>query len=294
VLEQSGLSSLLRCPTCDAQVWEPRTSPGGEWYDNDAHYIGFAVVDWLGWYQGTGLRSLPSDTQTLLDVGCADGRFVYTAARERGIDARGIDFSERLIRLGNERYSGDRLRHLTIEQYLARREPPVDAVTLFEVIEHVEEPLAFLRSSLRAARPGGTVVISTPNRHGFPHPPKGYDEPPHHLTRWSVRALANLATAAGITEFQITVCPADIAIKAWILANLRLGIVARILRRSSRAAAGDRAAELRVLRQSRVRTLIRLKDVVAGIAAKMAAPIFGRHFPGPAMILVGRTPGGHQ
>ncbi len=289
VLDTSGPSRLLQCPSCELQVWEPRTNPGGEWYDEDAHYLGKAVVDWLGWYQQVGLDSLPSGARTLLDIGCADGRFVYAAAH-RGIDARGIDIAERLIVLGNERNGGDRLSHLTLDAYLARPHPTVDVVTLFEVIEHVEEPLEFLRSSLRALRPGGTVVISTPNRHGFPHPPKGYDEPPHHLTRWSTMALLNVARRAGVVDARVTVCPPHIAIKAYLLAQLRFGIVMRMLRRSAKLAAGDRAAELAALRRSRVRSLILAKDVIAGIAARLAAPFIGRWFPGPAMILVGRLP----
>ncbi|WPL14629.1 MULTISPECIES: class I SAM-dependent methyltransferase [Thiorhodovibrio] len=38
-----------------------------------------------------------------------------------------------------------------------------DAVCGIEVIEHVENPWAYVRGLVRLARPGGTVVVSTPN-----------------------------------------------------------------------------------------------------------------------------------
>lgn len=282
-VEKSSTSSLYHCVTCDLQVWEPRRNPGPHWYDENAHYLAKAIVNWLGWYQRYGLSEVPADAQRLLDVGCADGRFVYAAAA-RGIDAVGIDFSERLVRDGNTRHQGHRLVAATLEDYLEQHSESFDVVTLFEVIEHVEDPLSFLGCALSAVREGGTVIVSTPNRDGFPHPPKGYDEPPHHLTRWSLRALGELAKRAGIVGSRIAVCPPEVGIKAFLL-GIRFGIVVRLLRRRAAAKEPGHASH------DDVRALIRAKDLAAGGAARLLTPIVGQWFPGPSMVLVGKRGG---
>ena len=38
-----------------------------------------------------------------------------------------------------------------------------DAAGMFEVIEHLRDPMAVLRAARRAVRPGGVLVLSTPN-----------------------------------------------------------------------------------------------------------------------------------
>ena len=38
-----------------------------------------------------------------------------------------------------------------------------DLVTTFQVLEHVPDPTAFLQEIKRVARPGGTVIVATPN-----------------------------------------------------------------------------------------------------------------------------------
>lgn len=40
----------------------------------------------------------------------------------------------------------------------------VDAAVAIEVIEHLENPYAFVRELARSVRPGGTVIVSTPNQ----------------------------------------------------------------------------------------------------------------------------------
>lgn len=46
---------------------------------------------------------------------------------------------------------------------LPYRDEEVDAAVSIEVIEHVEDQFAFLRELRRIVRPGGTVIVTTPN-----------------------------------------------------------------------------------------------------------------------------------
>jgi SAM-dependent methyltransferase len=65
---------------------------------------------------------------------------------------------------------------------------------MVEVIEHLEEPVAVMENALRLLSPGGSIVLTTPNRSFF-----GYDEPwstdlpPVHLWWFSEDSINAIA-----------------------------------------------------------------------------------------------------
>lgn len=95
----------------------------------------------------------------VLDVGCGVGR-VVGALRERSVDAVGVDVSEANIE--RARSAG-----LPCEFYDGKTLPFADGALAgagaLNVLEHVEDPEGFLRELTRVVRPGGRVLISSPN-----------------------------------------------------------------------------------------------------------------------------------
>ena len=286
-VDTQGVSKLYPCPACAVQVWRPTENPGSVWYDESSHYLSKTIVDWLGWHHSYGLRSIPPGAKTLLDVGTADGRFVYAAAA-RGIDATGIDFSARLVRDGNLRYGGDRLRCETLEEHRRLLATAYDVVTLFDTVEHVEDPLGLLRGVVEVTRSGGTVIVSTLNRDGRPRPPRELDAPPHHLTRWNADALRELGRRAGLERLEVAVCPPAVAIKALLLTKFRLNLVVRLMRR--RAAEAQAPGSLSPSGNGDLHALIRAKDLVAEGIANVVSPFMRGRYPGYSMVLIGRRP----
>lgn len=73
-------------------------------------------------------------------------------------------------------------------------------VTSFHCLEHVPQPVEFVRELLRATAPGGRVFLSTP------YSPMSFEQdwfdvlnhPPHHMTRWNLRAYQKLAELLGL------------------------------------------------------------------------------------------------
>lgn len=88
--------------------------------------------------------------------------------------------------------------------------PPhsLDVATSFAVIEHVENPIAFLRDMQRALKPGGVAYIATPNRREIlmqlapdRYAPFWYRTA--HLWYFDARSLVRAAETAGFTDVRV-------------------------------------------------------------------------------------------
>lgn len=102
----------------------------------------------------------------LLDVGCGDGLFVAELDQQLGLGERGwklsgVDYSAELVRRAQARpYE---FQQCNLEEGLPFDDDTFDVVTAGELIEHLYNPDAFLAEVRRVLRPGGHVVLSTPN-----------------------------------------------------------------------------------------------------------------------------------
>jgi len=101
-----------------------------------------------------------------LDVGCGGGLVSLPLAR-LGANVLGVDAAPEAIGAARAQAAaagvGARFRCATVED-LAAEGAQFDLVTALDVIEHVQDPQAFLATCARLVRPGGRLVISTINR----------------------------------------------------------------------------------------------------------------------------------
>jgi 2-polyprenyl-3-methyl-5-hydroxy-6-metoxy-1,4-benzoquinol methylase len=132
----------------------------------------------------------------IVEVGCGLGYLTYAISRA-GHDIRGIDISEVAVRDARRRF-GDLYELGDVREIASQRAGRYDAVLMTELIEHVPEVELLLEAALRIVRPGGAVVVTTPNRTASPaHVLWDTDAPPVHLWWFSEASMRTLAARLG-------------------------------------------------------------------------------------------------
>lgn len=130
----------------------------------------------------------------VLEVGCGEG---YGAAllAARAAQVTGIDYDARTVAHAAATYSSARFLRGNLAA-LSVRSACVDVVATLQVIEHVWDHGEFLGECLRVLRPGGLLIVTTPNRLTFS---PGLDAPvnPFHTKEFSAAELTALITGHG-------------------------------------------------------------------------------------------------
>jgi SAM-dependent methyltransferase len=282
---------MFLCPACDLVYSHPMRAAGAEWYEHAYAVRHLAVDDRIRTYFRRAVARIPPGAR-VLDVGCGEGVFV-NFARGLGRDAYGVDRSRKSIEAGRARYG---LTTLAVGE-ASESSGVFDAATLFEVIEHVSDPRQYLVDVSSRVRSGGLLVISTPNRDRWPV--KDFvDFPPHHPTRWSLRALRELGERAGLVEVRVSTTGRAESV------NLLLGYFARYalyrllgLDRPFRGMARQHdpqpATPQRIIWRVLARwgsTLRRLRDAVLWVPSVVLAPLLLPAVHGYTLMLFGRKP----
>jgi SAM-dependent methyltransferase len=149
------------------------------------------------------VRPLVRPGDRVLEAGSGSGRFVNHLALEAGVHAVGLDYN----------LEANYLSHTTADALalasgfacgqlgqMPFSDETFDLVFSDSVIEHLEDPAAAVRDMARVTRPGGWVVVTTPNRLR----PDGWDlyklryRPPYRQRSFYPWQLASLYRAAGV------------------------------------------------------------------------------------------------
>lgn len=147
----------------------------------------------------------------VLDVGCGYGYF-RKALGDRGFLHEGLEVSAFGRRYAEQTYGFD-THDGTLEQHVGEWAGRFDFITGFDLIEHVPDPVAFLRAVVACLAPGGCVGIKTPN---LDCPEAEVFGPWYHsLKREHLILLtpASLTTAAGLAGLELL----DVATESHLL-----------------------------------------------------------------------------
>mgnify|MGYP001589952449 CR=1 FL=1 len=126
------------------------------------------------------LNTVIPDEARILDAACGTGYGSDILKRIPSAQITGIDIDAEAVCYAAGKYGDGRatFRVSNVVEMTDFGNELFDAVVSFETIEHLEQPLLFLKNVHRVLKPQGIMVISTPNKWGLTRDHKfDYDYP---------------------------------------------------------------------------------------------------------------------
>jgi SAM-dependent methyltransferase len=119
----------------------------------------------------------------VLDAGCGEG-FGTVLLADTAAQVTGIDYSTAAVQAAAGKYQRPNLTFRQLDVYeLPKMELRVDLITNFQVVEHLTDPKKFLTAVRAALKPGGVLMLTTPNRL------TSVSENPYHLHEYEAEEL---------------------------------------------------------------------------------------------------------
>lgn len=179
-----------QCQDCGLEFANPMRSWTANHYPMEPHSLGFDHLATLA-----NLSAMPPTR--ILDIGCADGQFL-SRATALGHDVTGIDFAAEDVATARQRGLQAYVAEVDQIGKMFKGQRKFQMITLFQLIEHLNEPDRIFSQLSELADTGGRLVIGCPSdlrySRRFAHPQRlersdFWDYPPQHTLRWTPKAL---------------------------------------------------------------------------------------------------------
>jgi SAM-dependent methyltransferase len=205
--------TMYECRRCGTRSYDPMVEGDTSYY---AHLS--ATLPWYyqkgRWEFRLALDTLKKEgARAFLDIGCGEGHFLELAASE-GLAGVGFEINaDALVKA--------KLRGVDVRAELDGDHVRYDAIVMFQFIEHLRDPLSYLKSLLPRLRKNGVLLVSTPIRPSCAAANSNvFLWPPHHQWLPTTVAYTHLAARLGLSCERVICDPPDIhqveyAIKKW-------------------------------------------------------------------------------
>ena len=206
---------IARCAACSALYVSPMPSDAEleAHYQNPSYYEGKEEQGYRSYadmkkalapHFARRLRTIEARLPRrgrLLDLGCAAGYFLEMA-RADGWRIAGVELAQDMAKRASDSLGIQIASSLDL---LAERD--FDAITLWEVIEHLPHPVEELRRLYERLRPGGLLMLSTPNTGHWQavREPDAWTSyrPPSHLLYFTAHTLEDALRRASFKRVEV-------------------------------------------------------------------------------------------
>lgn len=151
------------------------------------------------------IEGFGSSKGRMIDVGCAMGFFIDEAAK-RGWQVEGLDISQFATNYVQQRFGHHAHNGSLLELDLSTN--AYDLVTMWDVIEHVPDPQAYLKRVAELLKTGGLLELATPDVGSLPARLTGkqwigYKLSDEHVYYFSVKTLKTMLDKAGFDVLHV-------------------------------------------------------------------------------------------
>jgi len=212
VIHQEGQYKMCKCPFCDFIYLNPRPDSASLHF----YYQSYLPEDASG-IEGWRKMMMPVFSHAadfiekcqlrgrILDTGTGYGHFLLEMKR-RGWETLGVEISRKGVEYARKQLGLNILAKTLEEGQLP--DNYFHAITTFYVIEHLDDPMAFLRECYRILKPGGLILIRYPHTTpikdflAFLGIPNTLYDTPYHLSDFSPKTIKNFLEKAGFAGCQ--------------------------------------------------------------------------------------------
>jgi len=136
----------------------------------------------------------------ILEVGSGMGYLTFSL-KMADYDIIGLDISKTAVEKAIENF-GNHYQYADVYEFSEEKPESADIIILTEVIEHIEEPVKFLKALKKILKPGGSLIITTPNKTTYPkNIIWASDSPPVHYWWFAEKSFKYIAD---ILNFEIS------------------------------------------------------------------------------------------
>jgi 2-polyprenyl-3-methyl-5-hydroxy-6-metoxy-1,4-benzoquinol methylase len=181
-----------KCESCDLEFANPLIPGNTNFYNYITKHEQYYCGERWEW---DVVVNLIKTKKSVLDVGCGDGEFLKKCKNElkNGAEYFGSDTTQSSVDICKSK--GLNVFLGTIDNFIQQNKgKKFEVVTSFHCLEHVKDPVKFVRDLKSLLKKDGVLYISTPYNS---YPREEWFEvlsfPPHHLTAWRKKSYLALA-----------------------------------------------------------------------------------------------------
>lgn len=183
----------LECRLTGYKFWCPIGISGTEDFYSQASKLWPNYYKTSRWEYDLASKYIKPNSK-LLEIGCGRGWFLRRMEK-KGVKSVGLEFNAEAI---TAKVCDSEVYLECIEEHIGRGFK-YDVIVTFQVLEHVEDPVSYLRSALSLLNENGKLILSTPNDDFMPH--KNYEDafnfPPHHVGHYNEHTFKNIGNVMG-------------------------------------------------------------------------------------------------
>lgn len=199
-LSGNRIIEAKECDSCGLTFFDPQVVGSGSFYEKlqtiEGDYYSNDRPEF-----GIAMRYInPKDS--VLEVGSGSAFFARKLNVKKYV---GLEYNDEAILKAKE--VNINLVKESIENYSLKNRDVFDVVCSFHVLEHVDNPFAFIESSIASLSKGGKLIVAVPCADSYFTKNVNHvlNMPPHHITRWKIDTLKYIALKFDVNVVDVVV-----------------------------------------------------------------------------------------